>query len=576
MYRNILAFDYDGTLANDGVVPAALQNALKQLQQMGYILFLVTGRRFQSLNLGDLYDVFSGIAWENGAVLCPSVNNEVYMPYGFVSPHLVNALEEANIPLEYGLAIVATWRHHEKDLNRVLRRFGGDSGVIYNKGSVMILPAGATKGTGLRHLLKLCGYSPRNLISFGDGENDASMLQIGEVGVAVGDAVPSLKAVADLVAEADGPAGTLEVLQSYCLNGDPLNIPSKQARWISLGKDTTTGTEVYLPNKVMIASNIGIFGDSSSGKSWIAGLLAESIHLADYQMLLIDIEGDFRGLQSFPGIVAYSGDIDSMPSPSTVATFLQESDSGIVLDLCAKPDEWIKVYVADIFRVLQHVRQMQSRPHWIVLEEAQRFLTTPNHPCLEAFMPLLEMGGCTIVSYRPDRLQPAVLKQLEHCFLTQLTKPEAIDTLRVRCPWLNTETLAEIPHSHVLFDGEQMIELRTNARRVRHIRHLYKYLDMPLPRHKRFRFHDQSGSLHIEAASLFEFKELLPTLPIETLAFHQQRGDFAAWIRSSLDDDELATLFDQLGHASANLNNLRDILWHLTSDRYDTLNALRF
>jgi hypothetical protein len=575
MYRNILAFDFDGTLAIDGVVPQELQLALKQLQQLGYVLFLVTGRRFQSLNLGDLYDVFSGIAWENGAVLCPTINNEVFMPFGYVNPHLIHELEYAGIPLEYGMSIVATWRHHEKDVSRVLRRSGGDVGVIYNKGSIMILPAGATKGTGLRDLLKLCGYSPRNLVSFGDGENDASMLQMGEIGVAVGDAVPSLKLVADLVARHDGPAGTLEILTNYWLNGNPLDIPAKQERWISLGVDARTDLPVFLPNKVMVGSNVGIFGDSSSGKSWIAGLLAESIHLAGYQMVLIDIEGDFRGLQALPGVVAFSGDVDSMASPSTIAALLKESDVAIVIDLCAKPTEWINSYVADLLSVLHHIRSTWCRPHWIVLEEAQRLLSLPESPCLDAFIKLMESGGCTVVSYRPDRLAQPVLNNLDHCFLTHTSEPDVVETLVHRRDVVSAETLTDIPHSHVLYDGHQLIKLRPNARRVRHIRHLYKYLDMPLPRHKRFRFHDENGPLNVEAASLFEFKDLLRTLPIDTLVYHQRRGDFALWIRNALDDDELSTHFDQLGHASANLDNLRDILWRITAQRYEELNALR-
>lgn len=55
----------------------------------------------------------------------------------------------------------------------------------------MILPAGAAKGSGLQRLLTICGFSPRNLVSFGDAENDLSLLTLGEYGVAVADTVPS-------------------------------------------------------------------------------------------------------------------------------------------------------------------------------------------------------------------------------------------------------------------------------------------------------------------------------------------------------------------------------------------------
>lgn len=52
----------------------------------------------------------------------------------------------------------------------------------------MVLPPGATKGSGLERLLTLCGLSPRNLAAVGGAENDLSMLTLAEVSVAVGDA----------------------------------------------------------------------------------------------------------------------------------------------------------------------------------------------------------------------------------------------------------------------------------------------------------------------------------------------------------------------------------------------------
>lgn len=96
----------------------------------------------------------------------------------------------------------------------------------------MILPAGASKGAGLERLLGICGYSPRNLVAFGDGENDLSLLELGEFGVAVADAVSSLKAVADMVTTRPGPAGVLEVLEAYWLNSLTPSIPLRRERQI--------------------------------------------------------------------------------------------------------------------------------------------------------------------------------------------------------------------------------------------------------------------------------------------------------------------------------------------------------
>lgn len=148
MYRRVLAFDFDGTLAENGLVPPALQQALEELSLKGYVLFLVTGRTLDSIDLGPLRERFTGIVWENGAVLSVKAADELYLPFGHIDPHLVNNLELAGVSLEQGLAIVATWTPYEEIVWRTLQETGSEAVVVHNKGAVMILPPGTTKGTG--------------------------------------------------------------------------------------------------------------------------------------------------------------------------------------------------------------------------------------------------------------------------------------------------------------------------------------------------------------------------------------------------------------------------------------------
>ena len=120
-----------------------------------------------------------------------------------------------------------------------------------------------------------------------------------------------------------------------------------------------------------------------------------------------------------------------------------------------------------------------------------------------------------------------------------------------------------------------MVRLRPNARRVPHIRHLYKYLDTPLPKHKRFYFRNDQGFLHVEAASLFEFLQCLRHLPIESLAYHHARGDFVAWVSRALGDGILADHLHKLAKRLLEGEALREALVQRVATHYEELHVSR-
>jgi hydroxymethylpyrimidine pyrophosphatase-like HAD family hydrolase len=566
MYRRVLAFDYDGTIAEHGMIPPVLLDALGRVHASGCPLFLVTGRRFESMDLGEAKELFTGIVWENGAVLSHTASGEIYLPFGHVEPRVADDLRNAGVALEEGVAIIATWLQHEETVWHTLSRSGVDAVVAHNKGALMILPPGTAKGAGLSRLLELCGYSPRNLVAFGDAENDLSLLEIAEVGIAVGDSVPSLRAAADVVVERPGPAGVLETLERFWLAGRGPAVAAEHEKKILVGDDRT-GTQVFLSAADLATGGLGIFGDSGSGKSWLAGLLVEGMHHAGYQVLLIDPEGDYRGMRALPRMVAVGGGGDLPPQPSLVTTLLASAGISVVLDLSSAPMNERKLYVTELFHALRPLRRNTFRPHWTVIEEAQHFL--PRHdPAALSLAPMLAAGGYALVSYRPDRIAASALEGLDRTAFTRTKSAEAAECMRSIMAVPSARTLRETPSGHAWLCDGGLIRLRPAMRHVPHIRHLYKYLDTPLPRYKRFYFHTATGYLGIEAASLFELKELLPTLPAETLLYHSGRGDFAAWARTTLGDDLLAAELDKISHRDLDGEALREALLHRVSERY--------
>jgi alpha-amylase len=76
-------------------------------------------------------------------------------------------------------------------------------------------------------------------------------------------------------------------------------------------------------------------------------------------------------------------------------------------------------------------------------------------------------------------------------------------------------------------------------------------------------FTDIGNYTGVTAISLFEFAEKLQTVPIESVMFHFQRGDFQKWIKNTLGDEKAAKRIDQLkkwSSWSSNENLRKDLL----------------
>ena len=78
---------------------------------------------------------------------------------------------------------------------------------------VELMPKGIDKAQSLARLLDHLHLSPADLVAFGDGYNDLSMIRFAGMGVAMDNAAPELRAVANYITlsnEHDGVAAALE------------------------------------------------------------------------------------------------------------------------------------------------------------------------------------------------------------------------------------------------------------------------------------------------------------------------------------------------------------------------------
>lgn len=233
-------FDVDGTLFSHTMkkFPESTLEALRLLRKKGIKIFLSTGRSYIEAGHLPWEDiVFDGYVTLNGQV-CTDEKGKIL--YG-------NPIEGAD--KEY---MISVFQNHERPLllveeNRLYinyideavriaqkfvsipdPEFGEYSGAdIYQfiayitreeeaefmakipnckctrwyEGGVDIIPKDSGKILGISKMLEIYGLDREEIIAFGDGDNDAEMLEYAGIGVAMGNAVQITKEKADYVTD---------------------------------------------------------------------------------------------------------------------------------------------------------------------------------------------------------------------------------------------------------------------------------------------------------------------------------------------------------------------------------------
>src|SRR5438105_744497 len=215
MYFIALASDYDGTLAEDGKVAPGTLEALDLLKQSGRELILVTGRELPDLQkVFPELDRFGLVVAENGALLYEAATGTQTVVGAEPPVAFIERLKERRVsPLSIGRSIVATWEPNEQIVLETIRELGLELQIIFNKGAVMVLPAGVNKATGLAAALEQMKLSALNVVGIGDAENDHAFLSACGCAVAVANALPMVKEDAAIVTKGSRGAGVAELIR---------------------------------------------------------------------------------------------------------------------------------------------------------------------------------------------------------------------------------------------------------------------------------------------------------------------------------------------------------------------------
>ena len=532
-----LATDFDGTLAHDGCVDAPTLEALKRLAASGRTLVLVTGRELDDLRrVFDATGLFDRLVVENGAVLHRPSTGETRVIGAPPPPRFVAELERRGVtPLSVGASIVATWHPNEPTVLEVIRELGLELQVIFNKGAVMVLPAGTNKASGMAEALEDLGLSAHNLAAIGDAENDHALLDLAECSAAVANAVPMLKARADLVMRGDHGAGVIELIERL-IDDDLRDVTTRRDERLLVLGTRADGRPVQVPPAGL---NILISGTSGSGKSTFATGLLERLMTRRYQCCVIDPEGDYEEL----GEAIPFGSPQNRPEIAAIFTALEQPATSVCVNLLGVKLEDRPAFFASLLLRLHETRARTGRPHWILVDEAHHLLPADWQPA-----PQLMTEGMTsmiFVTVHPEQLAPTLLPRMDVVVAVGDAPERRIAQVAAASGEVLTsegpvtlesgEALAWLRHS-----GEPPFRLRAERSAGERRRHLRKYAEGELGPDRSFYFRGPDGKLNLRAQNLVLFMQLGDGVDDATWQHHLSRGDYSRWIRGSIKDDDLA------------------------------------
>jgi HAD superfamily hydrolase (TIGR01484 family) len=535
----VLAADYDGTLAIHGRVDAAAIDALEKLRATGRKLVMVTGRELpELLDIFPHPELFDRIVAENGGLIYTPQTREEKALAAAPPEAFVTALKQRGVePLSVGRVIVATTEPHQATVLEVIHELGLELQVIFNKGSVMVLPSGVNKATGLAAALDELGISPHNVVGVGDAENDHAFLDFCECSAAVANALPAVKERADLVTSRTHGAGVGEVIDKLIAN-DLSELEPRLGRHAILVGHRADGTaEMVAPHGM----NVLVSGTFGSGKSRLTTGLLERLASAFYQFLIIDPEGDYSELEG----TLVLGNPHRAPRTEEVINAIEPVRQNVVVNLLGIVLEHRPPFFAQLLPALLESRRRTGRPHWIVVDEAHHLLAARGTP---AGGNLPERWERTLfVTVHPELLLPEVLSAID-LILAAGEAPEK--TIEAFCKAIGERAPAAQPTQTPLEKGEVLawrrhsgappVRVRVELPRSEHSRHLRKYAEGDVGPDRSFYFRGPAGNLNLRAQNLVLFLQMAEGVDEETWRHHLRQGDYCQWFREAIKDDELA------------------------------------
>lgn len=558
-----LATDFDGTIAHDGVVDAATLAALERLRGAARRLILVTGRELDDLQrIMPRLDVFDRVVAENGALLYRPATKEERALVPPPDRRFVERLRQLGVdPLSVGRSIVATWEPNETKVLHAIQELGMELSITFNKGAVMVLPAGVNKASGLAVALDELDLAPLNAVAVGDAENKMAFLDIAGCAVAVANATEALKERVAWVTEGIRGEGVQELI-ARLLATDLADLDPGSPRQTVALADTEAGEAIrFAPHRETLL----LTGRSGGGKSTLTQGLTERLHAAGFQFCLIDPEGDYEGLEH----AVTAGASNQPPPTQRISELLQKTETSVAVNLLGVQLADRPAFFTALLPELMQLRARLGRPHVLIIDEAHHVLPADWDP--GGSMPPAALIGCFLVTTRPEAISSRVLPCVDRLLVVGEQPQKAVETFyqsrdlpRPAIP----DTLALGEMLVVGSAGGEPTRMKIISGEGPRRRHRRKYAEGTLGDDRSFCFRGPDAKLNLLARNLITFMQMGDGVDAGTWQWHRERGDYSRWIAEAIKDEELAAEAGGIERSDGPVDDARAALHAAIQRRY--------
>lgn len=429
---------------------------------------------------------------------------------------------------------MATWEPNETAVLEAIRELGLELQITFNKGAVMVLPAGVNKASGLEAALDELGLSPHNVVAIGDAENDHAFMHGSGYAVAVANALPSVKEAADLVTHGARGEGVAEIVRAI-LDHDVEAFGSFTNRnAVEVGRRIGDRAPELDPH----GGGALIAGLSTGGKSTFAAALLERFVEKRFQVCVFDPEGDYGEFRS----AVVLGDAKAPPHLSEALKVLDHPNDSLVINMLAVSVGDRPGVFARFLSAMVELRGRAGRPHWLMVDEAHHVLPAERDPSVTVLPPTLP--ATIFVTVDPEAMARGALERVDHVFAIGAKPAETIAAfcrvIAAEPPLLPSQPIERgqaLYWNKRLNERPEIVTLHGPAERSE--RHRRKYAVGELSDDRSFYFRRPSNALNLRAQNLMVFLQMADGVDDGTWMHHLKAHDFSRWMKAAIKDDEL-------------------------------------